>query len=283
MKYLIILLLLPAFAMADDVPTQLQEVSVTIRSGRAEGSGVFHVTKDGQVWVWTCGHVIADLRKVRPVLSGGSEKKLVEFDDAKVLQYITEDGRKVGEHSFDAEVIRYSDSDNGEDLALLRLRTKKFKPTSSVKFYLDKKIPPVGTDAYHCGSLLGELGSNSVTVGIISQHGRIYQGKVYDQVTCTSFKGSSGGIVCLKADGLYIGMIVRGSGEGFNLMVPVRRMRDWSKKVGVAFAMDDTIPVPTEEQLKKMPIEDRPGLDAPDKMPPTDKDFKTLPKIIKDK
>lgn len=183
-----------AAAEPKDVPTLLQDCSVTIRSGRAEGSGVFKVTKDGQVWVWTCGHVIADLRKVRSVISSGSEKKLIEFDDAKILQFITEDGRKVGEHSLDAEVIRYSDADNGEDLALLRIRSKRFKAPASAKFHLEKTIPPIGSDLFHCGSLLGVMGSNSLTAGIMSQHGRIYQGKIYDQTTCTSFPG------CLPAD-----------------------------------------------------------------------------------
>ncbi len=236
-----------------DIPQYLQDMAVTIRSHGSEGSGAIKQTKDGQVWIWTCGHVIKSLRKSR---ESPDHKTVIEFDDAKVVQVQTEDGRKVGEFNFDAEVIRYSDADHGDDLALLRLRTKKFKPAASVKFYLDKEMPTVGTDLYHCGSLLGTLGSNSVTTGIISQKGRVLNNIVYDQTNCATFPGSSGGIVSLKKDGRYIGMLVRGAGETFGLYVPVRRMRAWAKKVGVEFAMDDDLPIPSAEELKKKPIDD---------------------------
>jgi hypothetical protein len=241
-----------------EVAQYLQDISVTIRAqteggGGAEGSGVLKVTKDGQVWVWTCGHLVKHLRTTR---KSPDEKTIVEFSDAKLIKVLVEDGRKVGESNFDAEVIRYSDADYGEDLALLRLRTKRYTPQSSVVFYLDKSIPAIGTDLLHCGSLLGEMGSNSVTSGIVSQHGRLINKVVFDQTNATSFPGSSGGIVCLRSDGRYVGMLVRGAGEGFSLYVPVRRIQDWAKKVGVEFAMNDAVPVPTDEDLFKKPVDD---------------------------
>lgn len=236
-----------------DVPQYLQDIAVTIRAATSEGSGAIRQTKDGQVWIWTCGHVVRSLRKER---ESPDHKTIIEFDDAKVVQVQTEDGRKVGESNFDAEVIRYSDGDHGADLALLRLRTKKFKPAASVKFYMDKTIPAVGAELLHCGSLLGTLGSNSITNGIVSQRGRVLNGVIYDQTNCATFPGSSGGIVSLKKDGRYIGMLVRGAGESFGLYIPIRRMREWAKKVGVEFAIDDSLPVPTNELLKKKPIDD---------------------------
>jgi S1-C subfamily serine protease len=89
---------------------------------------------------------------------------VVEFDDAMVVKALVEDGRMVGKIEFHAEVVRYSAE---EDLALLRLRKKDFI-RARVLFYLDKKdgkpaIPPVGTKLLHVGSLLGQLGSNSMT------------------------------------------------------------------------------------------------------------------------
>lgn len=242
-----------------DVAQYLQDVSVTIRAnsssfGGAEGSGVFKVTKDGQVWIWTCGHLIEHVRTTR---KGDDDKTVVEFNDATIIKILSEDGRKVGELTFNAEVIRYSDKEYGDDLALLRLRSKKFKPPQSTHFYLDEKIPKIGTKLLHCGSLLGQLGSTSVTNGIVSQQGRVlFNNVIFDQTNAASFPGSSGGIVCQESDGAYIGMLVRGAGETFGLYVPVRRMQKWAKKVGVEFAMDDSLPVPTDAELKKKPVDD---------------------------
>jgi hypothetical protein len=239
-----------------EVPQYLQDVSVTIRSLRGEGSGAFKVTKDGQVWIWTCGHVVEGNRKNRTVIDGkGGQRTVTEFDDLRVIMQEVEDGETTADHGFKAEVIRYSDSEHGEDLALLRLRSKRFKPANSSVFWLDKKIPVLGTDLYHCGSLLGQFGSNSLTHGVMSQHGRMLNGKVYDQVQCTSFPGSSGGIICEMDTGKYVGMVVRGAGEGFTLIVPVRRMIKWAKTVGVDFALDDSIPVPDDVKLKSVGIE----------------------------
>lgn len=244
----------------DDVPQYLQDISVTIRApnpsgfGVAEGSGVFKITKDGQVWIWTCGHLIAHLRTERKNSEG---KTIIEFADAKIIKVLTEDGRKVGELNFDAEVIRYSHAEYGEDLALLRLRSKKYKPAASTIFYTEKTIPRIGAKLMHCGSLLGQLGSNSVTNGIVSQVGRVlFNDVIFDQTNATSFPGSSGGIVCLEKDGRYVGMLVRGAGETFSLYVPVRRMINWAKKVGVEFAIDDAKAVPTDEELRKRPVDD---------------------------
>ncbi len=257
-----------------DVPQYLQDVSVTIRTSNAEGSGVLVRTKDGQVWIWTCGHVIADLRKERQ----NSEKKtIVNFDDAKVVSVHQEDGRKVGESNFDAEVIRYSDATTGEDLALLRLRTKKFKPAASAVFYLDKKMPTIGTKLLHCGSLLGTLGSNSVTNGIVSQTGRVlFNDIIFDQTNCASFPGSSGGIVCLEKDGRYVGMLVRGAGETFSVYVPIRRMLKWAKKTGVEFTIDPSLPIPSEEKLKAKPVDDSMSIKKPES-DKTKKLFKLFP------
>jgi hypothetical protein len=241
-------------AVADvPVPQYLQDISVTIRADRSEGSGV--ITNVGGInYVWTAAHVVAGLRHTHSAIVDGTSKTLVEFDDAEVVKELIEDGRMVGQMRFFAEVIRYSDSEFGEDLALLRVRKKDLTKTR-VLFYLDEKIPSLGTELYHVGSLLGQMGSNSMTRGIMSQHGRVLYGVVYDQTTCAAFPGSSGGGVFLR-DGRYVGMIVRGAGETFNLCVPVRRMHGYAKKVGVDFTLDPSIKVPTNDELKKYPIED---------------------------
>lgn len=240
------------------VAQYLQDASVTVKAGPYSGSGVMVQTSDGQVWIWTAGHVIEVLRHTHVTETDSGKRTRVDFNDAKIMRFHQDklEGRIVSSFTADAEVIRYSAAVHGQDLALLRLRDKDFKPQASTKFYLDKDIPGVGEELYHCGSLLGTIGSNSLTSGIMSQHGRVFDDKIYDQTTATSFPGSSGGIVCLKGDGRYVGMLVMGAGEGFGLIVPVRRMLKWAKTAGVEFALDPTKPVPTDEELMKKPVDD---------------------------
>lgn len=240
----------------DDVAQYLQDISVTIRANGAEGSGVI-TNINGVNYVWTAAHVVRRLRDTRTVIdANGSTKVVVEFEDAEVIKDLIEDGRTVGNMRFKAEVVRYSDADHGEDLALLRVRKKNLMP-HKVHFYLDKKIPTLGTPLFHVGSLLGQGGSNSMTTGIMSQQGRVYNGVIYDQTTCAAFPGSSGGGVFFQ-DSRYMGMIVRGAGETFNLTVPMRRLHAWAKKVGVDFTLDPAVNVPDDADLKAKPIEDAP-------------------------
>jgi hypothetical protein len=246
----------------------LQNISVTIRSegeyANGEGSGVIFTRKDKDGnsvnLVWTAGHVVDNLRSTREVLVSGSKKTRVEFKDPMVVKEIRQNGRTVGRLQMDAEVLKYSDAKNGHDLALLRVRKINFV-TDSVTFYLDEEIPELGTDLLHVGSLLGQMGANSMTDGIYSQHGRIIKSLnkyIFDQTTVTAFPGSSGGGVYLKSDARYIGMLVRGAGEGFNLIVPVRRMQGYCEKHKIMWALDRKEAMPTEEELKKMPIEHSP-------------------------
>lgn len=244
----------------------LQDVSVTIRSeagwSAGEGSGVIFSRKDvnGNTvnFVWTAAHVIDNLRSERTVIVDGASKTLVEFKDAKIIKVIRQNGRAVGRLELSAEVIKYSDADDGHDLALLRVRKLNFVQ-DTVTFYLDKDIPKLGTELYHVGSLLGQLGSNSMTDGIYSQHGRLIPSLnklVFDQTTVAAFPGSSGGGVFLKNDSRYVGMLVRGAGETFNLIVPVRRMVDFAEKNKLMWALDPKVKMPTTADLRKMPVED---------------------------
>ena len=264
------LIVLPSVAAEKKQSTadHLQNVSVTIRSegtfSAGEGSGVIFTRKDkdGNLvnLVWTAAHVIDNLRSTREVVVNGSKKLLVEFKDPMVVKEIRQNGRTVGRLQMDAEVLKYSDADDGHDLALLRVRKLNFV-TDTVTFYLNKEIPPLGEDLLHVGSLLGQMGANSMTDGIYSQHGRLIKSLnkyVFDQTTVTAFPGSSGGGVYLKKDARYVGMLVRGAGEGFNLIVPVRRMVDYCEKHKIMWALDKSVAMPTEDQLKKMPVEHEP-------------------------
>ena len=248
----------------------LQNVSVTIRSegdfSVGEGSGVIFTRKDAKGnlvnFVWTAAHVIDNLRTERKILVNGSPKTLVEFKDPVVIKEIRQDGRTVGRLQMDAEVLKYSESEDGHDLALLRVRKYNFV-TGTVTFYLDKEIPPLGTDLLHVGSLLGQFGANSMTDGIYSQHGRVIKSlnkRIFDQTTCVAFPGSSGGGVYLKSEEnpKYVGMLVRGAGEGFNLIVPVRRIINYAEKHNIMWALDPKVAMPKEDELNKMPVENTP-------------------------
>lgn len=268
----------------------LQNISVTIRAegemSSGEGSGVVFTRKNvkGDLvnFVWTAAHVVDGLRTERKVIVNGAPKVLVEFKDAIIIKEIRENGRTVGRLQMDAEVLKYSDAVNGHDLALLRIRKLNFV-TDTVSFYLDDKIPSLGIDLLHVGSLLGQMGANSMTDGIYSQHGRLLKSLnkfVFDQTTCVAFPGSSGGGIYLKSDSRYIGMLVRGAGEGFNLIVPVRRMVDFCKEHEMMWALDSAVKIPTELELKKMSIEDAPS-HKEDKNDKHDEAHKLFPHMIR--
>jgi len=102
-----------------------------------------------------------------------------------------------------------------------------------------------------------------MTDGIYSQHGRVIKSlnkRIFDQTTCVAFPGSSGGGVFLKKgeNSQYVGMLVRGAGEGFNLIVPIRRMVEYCEEHKIMWALDGKVDMPKEEELKKMPIENTP-------------------------
>lgn len=252
-----------AFAKTQlEVAEHLQDISVTISSvdrySRSEGSGVLIVREvDGKnvTFVLTCAHVVDNLRNVRKIIRGGQTMQVVEFSPVQIVKELVESGRKVGEVRMDADVIQYSDADTGEDLAVLMVHAKDYSK-SSTDFYLNDKNPivPIGTDLFHVGSLLGQFGSNSMTNGIMSQVGRVRNKVEFDQTTVTAFPGSSGGGVYLK-NGTYVGMIVRGAGEGFNLIVPMRRIIRWLERNDMLWVIDPREKVPALEDIKKIPVE----------------------------
>jgi hypothetical protein len=133
----------------------LQNVSVTIRAESqfvaGEGSGVIFTRKDSEGnlvnFVWTAAHVVDNLRLTKRVLVDGTYKTVVHFRDAVIVKEVRQNGRTVGRLQMDAEVLKYSESEDDQDLALLRIRKLNFV-TDSVVFHLDKEIPPLGTDRF---------------------------------------------------------------------------------------------------------------------------------------
>jgi len=251
-----------------NVPVYLQNISVTVKSRDASGSGTLVTRKidnDTVTFVWTAAHVVDGLRAARKVIdASGNERWIIEFGDPQVIAERYQDGRRVGESSLDCQVIRYSGADYGEDLALLRIRLYNAYPiTINAKFPDAGYIPPVGAELSHCGSLLGQFGAGSYTTGVLSQTGRLLetngvQKKVFDQVTAVAFPGSSGGGVFLKENGTYVGMLTQGimQLQGFNFIVPVRRMHAWAKSANIEWAIDPAVPMPSLKEIEKIPVED---------------------------
>ena len=251
-----------------NISTYLQDISVTIKTERGSGSGVIFSREiksdDGKKnvnFVWTAAHVLEGIRSVRSILDiEGKTLKRPVFKDVQIVKKLIEQGITVGELSMDAVVIKYSDATDGEDLALLMVKKFNFVDVSA-KFHKDENDTglPLGTQLYHVGSLLGESGANSMTTGIMSQVGRMLalnsSTKVlFDQTTVTAFPGSSGGGVFLT-DGQYIGMLVRGAGETFNLIVPIRRINKWAKSENIMWALDPSVDAPSLEEIHKLPKE----------------------------
>lgn len=248
----------------------LQRVSVTISvDGRGRGSGTLFTREvspgNYKSFVWTAGHVVEDLRTMRKVIDRktGTERTIIGFKDCQIYQEVIQDGRKVKQEYLDCKVLCYSNCETGDDQAVLEVRMRDYTQESTV-FYLGDEIPGIGTELIHVGSLLGDIGSCSFTTGVISQVGRLlalndrYAEAVYDQTSAIAFPGSSGGGVFSQETGEYVGMLTAGirDAQGFAWLVPVRRMRAWAKSVNMMWAMDVNVPMPTEAELKEIPIDD---------------------------
>lgn len=213
---------------------QRQSVRIDVEGafGPGHGSGVLvtrQIDNVTRTYVWTAGHVAAILRN-----EDGTFRNATVYQEYRVRGKFRVDGKTK------AKVIAYSDPED-EDLALLEILKDNFRPIDVSATFADDSIPGVGVELVHVGSTLGLY--NSVSLGIISQTDRNIGGKMFDQTSCMGYPGSSGGGVYLK-NGKCIGLLTRGAGPGLNFIVPVRRMRDWAKKMKIEWAIDSTLHIP---------------------------------------
>lgn len=270
MKFLLsialaVVLAAPAWAVdPDKVPQHLLRTSVTVLapsaggSGGSSGSGSIVVRKFGEqnvAFVWTAYHVVDGLREIKTVLQNGRDTKVVTYRDPQIIQQLVTDGATVGETRLYCKVLACSERN---DIAILQVRQQGFY-TEGVEFILEDAVTPVSTELFHCGSPAGkELGHNSLTTGILAANGRLFDGEVYDQTTVSALGGSSGGIVCRKSDGKYVGMLTLGlnGADTFNYIVPVRRIVKWATDNKLRWAVDTSAPVPAYDELAKIPVED---------------------------
>jgi hypothetical protein len=213
--------------------TYLQSINVQVIVPYGSGSGVIvarNIAGTVTYFVWTAGHVAECLLKE----DGSHELATIQSEVRINGKYVTCSNVK-------AKVIAYSDSEK-YDLALLEI--VESCPNFQSAMFASISIPEVGTKVIHCGSPFGL--EDSVSFGIISQTDRniLDTGGMFDQTSTMGYPGSSGGGV-FTTDGKCIGLLVRSAGAGMNFIVPIRRMHEWALKVGVLWALDPSIPVPT--------------------------------------
>jgi S1-C subfamily serine protease len=244
---------------ASDIINDIRQVSVTLVSqDQMFGSGVL-ITRKDKNFVLTAAHIFKDSRhEITVEKTDKTRVKEIEFDPVFVIKDVDTETGKNNEIVVTGKVIKYSDAELGEDLALVQLDEKKFD--LDTKFYSKKEVPKVGTKLFHVGSILGYEGSNSLTDGLISKIGcktrlTFPNEVIFDRTTITAFPGSSGGGVFDKDTGEYLGMLVRIIQPNYNLIVPVRRIKDWTVKNKIEWVLDKSKPLPKDEELAKIPVE----------------------------
>ena len=149
---------------------------------KSQGSGVI-ISKDGMVV--TNHHVI---------------------DGASEYDVVVKDG--IGIYTYKADVVAI---DKTNDLALLKINDKTFKPFTTIPYAINSKICSTGTQIYAMGYPISQyLGDEvKITDGIISSITG-YQGNVTSyQISAAVQPGSSGGPV-FDSEGNLIGITVAG-------------------------------------------------------------------------
>lgn len=184
-----------------------------------QGTGIV-IRRGDRTFVWTANHVVENATSV------------------KVQSIIHSGFHRVGFTEFTGRVIAF----NKElDVALLFVDApaRYFLPAD-----FDSIVPPpVGTALYHVGNFLGADFDNSVSTGILSQHGvqpkfPNWPWTIVDQTTLPVMPGSSGGPVFNSQNDKVVGLVVGTlRGDDVNFYVPVRAIEVWAESAGLAWAV----------------------------------------------
>lgn len=221
----------------------LYDLTIRVKTTWAEGSGL--LVKRGETpYLWTAGYVVGTLRKEEKTKNPttGIETTVVTWSPATSL-VIKGDSRV----EITADVIRYS----GPDAPALLCLRETLPLSKSAVFAEEEVIPTVGLAVYHVAD--SPLFPSYVAKGSITTIGKVYDERTYDVTSRMGIPGSGGGGVFTEK-GTCIGMVMRGTGDA-DLILPSREIRRWAKDKGVLWALDPTVPMPSEEELKKIPID----------------------------
>lgn len=244
----------------DSVLPKLLDAAVMVEGSKDSGSGVGFRNGD-HGFVWTNGHVVQALRTIKTAIDPktGVSKTYVAFEDVWCLQDTSSNGRITGHVKKSAKVIRFNMK---EDIALLKIYETAWPPKGA-KFV--NRIPQAGSTLWHIGSPGGEQNINTPLPGTYLKAGRVLNDVIWDQVSTPAFWGCSGGGVYLKKNGECVGLLTRFADHyrgqfthGNMYIVPARRIQEFAKRVKVEFAVDSSVPVPTDDVIMQEPIGDEP-------------------------
>ena len=230
----------PVPTTANKVVDDILSASVMVKVPGGNGSGV--VFKNHHYsFVWTAAHVVLECKEKDVPL------ELSKWEDCWVKQPVCQNGRIVGEDSYLAQVLKFSEI---QDIAILRIKKESWEGRS-VKFA--GTLPLIGEEVYHVGSINGKAGFQSVTGGLVNFVGRLrfncnedYEcGLEFDQVTVNAHYGSSGGGIFRKSNGECIGLLTefltsKTVGQ-ISCIVPARRLEEFAKINKCEWALDSSI------------------------------------------
>lgn len=223
--------------------------NVLIHSAPYYGSGV--VFKNGNhTFVWTCAHVISNNAYAELVYVPQTNKYKIERRVNSVIaraKMFNDTPEEICSVSFTAKIIRFSSDD---DLALLELVQNDCFQTS-VQFPTNPNYTPFpGMKIFHVGNFSGPPGEYSVSEGIHGITGlNLGDGKCYDRISTLIEPGSSGGAVYEAYSGRCIGLVARTTSMHYchqGLIVPYRRMIDFTRRLDCEWAVNKFISVPDD-------------------------------------
>lgn len=229
------------------VAEQVRDRSVEVLAYGAMGTGVI-ITRGDRNYVWTDAHVVESSRVASSMMFFG--EVYVYFKPVVVRSFVIKNGVIVGRHDSEAEVIRYSDSSH-EDLALLEIKEHNFSKEDTV-WNISNLPPAIGTNISHFGFMRGLSGCFST--GVVSQPSVISRNIVFDRTSLITLNGGSGGGM-YDSDGACIGLLdgiyVRyGVESGINNIIPARRIKAYAKRVGVMWAINPYVAMPSDVHSK---------------------------------
>lgn len=234
---------------------ELAGATVLIEAGDNHGSG-FVVQRGSQQFIWTVAHILEPLEKMQAVLDPGSghPRLQVSYERAKVIRMRQKKGIPSGERFVYAEILRYSDQHQGEDIALL-VASDRITP-SSTTLTLEPPVP--GTPVTHVGSPFGRQGYNSVIPGYTTALGRCDAApdgrlRLYDQYALPITSGCSGGPVFDLVSGRVLGIAshVNKQNHSIAYFIPSRVLHDFARRHDCLWALDCSVPLPSPQAWKQ--------------------------------
>lgn len=251
-----VVLLLSNVKAADSIPEYLQSISVKIVVGDGTGSGIAFTRKDADgkpvTFIWTAAHIFTHHDNDFFSLITSTNTPGVPTQFADIQQVVVKNGAVSGKRTKSAKLIKFSDDESGEDLAILRVNGPFFN-SNTVTFDLSGNLPHVGQELYSMGAPYGL--AQSFSPGYYSFVGRNLDGIIFDQTTCVIYPGSSGGGI-FNVDGKYEGMSNVMRASAINFIAPIRRMQRWAEREHVEWALDPNCPIPNDKELKKLSLYD---------------------------